>query len=124
MRLAKAGILMAALFPITAVLAGIVALFNDIGAYSRGKPSMVGDIVEFAKGFAGSTTPNTGNRQSLEEFIGSGGTFRDVDKNGVTISNTYHIQSTADPREVAQEVGQTQQQQLNRAYSGLNRGGF
>lgn len=116
----SAGLIVAALFPLTSALVAFVALFNDIGAYARGAPSYIGDTIDFFKG------KGTYKPQKLDEFMAGGGTFRDVDKNGNTIqmNNTYHIQSTADPKGVADEVVQTQQQQLNRAYSGLNRGGY
>ena len=122
----SAGLIVAALFPLTSAVAALAVLFNDIGAYARGAPSYIGDAVNFLSG-SNSPSPIAQNRgQTLDEFLKSGGTFRDVDKYGNTIevNNTYHIQSTSDPKGVANEVVQTQQQQRNRAYSGLNRGGY
>ena len=121
-----AAFLMAAFAPLTTLMAGILLLFNDIGSYSRGAPSYIGDIIDFAKGAKKGFSSDNYKGSSLDDFIKNGGTYREIGPsgNGVTMNNSYHIQSTADPNAIANEVVQTQQQQLNRAYSGLNRGGF
>lgn len=137
---ASFGIIVAALFPLTSALVGIVALFNDVGSYARGAPSMIGDIVDAYHG----------KKQKLEkpkdlvdvvindwkEYLGLGtyeksGMMPRVNSSvsgsnvgAVTMSNTYNISSLADPKDVAKEVDFYQQLERNRAYSQLNRGGF
>jgi len=121
----SAALLVAALNPITATIIGLVSLFNDIGAYARGEPSVIGDAVDFAKGIGSGPVPDLNKRTTLEESLGNWKSYLGMGSSGgVTQNNTYNIQSLADPKDVAREVTATQQNDLNRAYSQLNRGGF
>lgn len=132
-----AAVIVSALFPLTSLLAGLLAFFNDFGAYTKGMPSMIGDAINFAKDVKKDALLNYNKEgQSLGDFMKEGGIYHEngvlipnipnqqPSQNTVTMSNTFNIQSTADSKDVAQEVGFYQQLELNRAYSQLNRGGF
>lgn len=111
-------LIVAALSPMVATVAALAVALNDLGALSRGEKTITGRIIN---------APLTEmKRTTLEESIANWKSYLGVGggSNGVTMNNTYNIQSTADPHGVAQEVVQQNQLQLNRAYSGLNRGGF